>query len=532
MQTTNRAPDISLSNLDGNVWHFKPSRPTLLVFFETDCPTCGLTLPYLNRLAQHLGEAADIVGISQDSESLTRTIVERLALSFPVLIDRDLSVSRAYDPLAVPTLFLMNRTGEVVKTQIAFDKRELNSIAAALCEEAGIEPFTLAEPFDGNPESKPGCTSRHLEAEMDIAAESPAIDLYPNRASRASRVELNDDTDPYEYCMRSGFGDSLPVVPPTVERVERMLDATALAPEEVIGLVAPNYGAATVEKIAANGVMAGCAPEMMKVLIPLVRAACDERFNLHGVQATTHFAAPLVIVNGPVRDQLGFVSSGNVFSNVARANSTLGRALQLIMVNLGGARPGEIDMSTLGNSGKFSYCIAENEEENPWEPLHVEMGFRNDQNAVTLFAAEPPKGVSEHNARNGSVVLKAISRALAVSWSYRVCAMIEAIVVLCPEHVKTIQRDGFTKQDVRQFLFENTGIPLSHFSGEGEGTQYVKFYTEAVIDGEPCYLKFREPGQIKIVVAGGTAGKFSAVISSWATGPRGSQMVTYPIVDS
>ena len=127
--------------------------------------------------------------------------------------------------------------------------------------------------------------------------------------------------------------------------------------------------------------------------------------------------------------------------------------------------------------------------------------------------------------------MKAISRALATSWSYRVCAMIEAIVVLCPEHVKTLRRDGFTKKQVREFLFENTGIPVRHFDGEGEGTQYVKFYKEAVIEAEPCYLKFREPEQIKIVVAGGTAGKFSAVISSWATGPRGSQMVTYPIMD-
>jgi hypothetical protein len=159
------------------------------------------------------------------------------------------------------------------------------------------------------------------------------------------------------------------------------------------------------------------------------------------------------------------------------------------------------------------------------------MGFGRDQSTVSLFAAEPPKGVSEHNAREGRVVLKAISRALATSWSYRVCAMIEAIVVLCPEHVKTLVRDGFTKQDVREFLFQNTGIPIKHYSDDGEGTQYVKFYRETVVDGEPCYLKFREPEQIKIVVAGGTAGKFSAVISSWATGPRGSQMVTYPIAN-
>jgi hypothetical protein len=202
----------------------------------------------------------------------------------------------------------------------------------------------------------------------------------------------------------------------------------------------------------------------------------------------------------------------------------------LILTNLGGARPGEIDMSTLGNAGKFSYCIAENEEENPWEPLNVEMGFKPEQSTVTLFAGESPHGVSEHLARDGRQILKTISRALATVWSYRVCAGVEAMVVLCPEHVKTLHRDGFTKRAVREFLFENTGIPLRQFEeGAGEGTPHVKVYKQAVIDGEPCYLKFTEPSAIKLVVAGGTAGKFSAVIGSWAAGARGSQMVTYPI---
>ena len=524
------APGFSLPNLDGTVHHLEPGRPTLLVFFEADCPTCHLTIPYLNRLALRTNGSADVIGVSQDGEMETGMIVEQLAINFPVLIDRELRVSRAYDPVATPTLFLLDRNARIIRTQIAFDKKELNEIATTLCAESGVESFVLAEPFDGAPQSKPGCTSRHHEAAApEGVPATPAVDVYAARGSRASRIELPDEADPQEYCARAGFSDPLPVVPPTVERVERMLNATPLPPEHVVGLVAPNYGAATVEKIAANAVMAGCPPELMRVLIPLVRAACDERFNLHGVQATTHFAAPLIIVNGPVRSELGFASGSNVFSNVARANSTLGRALQLILLNLGGARPGEIDMSTLGNSGKFSNCIAENEEESPWEPFHVDMGFGRDQSTVSLFAGEPPKGVSEHNARDGRVVLEAISRALATSWSYRVCAMIEAIVVLCPEHVKTLRRDGFSKLDVREFLFQKTAIPLKHYSEEGEGTQYVKFYKESVVDGEPCYLKFREPEQIKIVVAGGTAGKFSAVISSWATGPRGSQMVTYPI---
>jgi len=397
----------------------------------------------------------------------------------------------------------------------------LNAIAAAM----GQAP--VADSYDGAPARKPGCSSRHREpavAEETAAARA----ILRARSARASHIVVPAEEDAYEYCMRA-FGDPLPVIPPTVERVDRMLKAAPLEPDEVVGQVPPCYGAATVEKIAANAVMAGCVPEMMQVLVPTVRALCDERFNAHGIQATTHFAAPLVIVNGPVRGELGFACRQNVFSNVARANSTLGRALQLILLNLGGARPDAIDMSTLGNPGKFSYCIAENEEESPWEPLHVELGFRPDQSTVTLFAAEPPRGVSEQNGRTAKGIFKALSHALATVWTYRTCASSEALVVLAPEHVKTIARDGFTKQDIRQFLFENTGVPLCQYETEGEGPQQTRVYKEILIDGERCYQKFREPESIKIVVAGGTAGKFSAVIGSWMAGPRGSQMVTYPV---
>src|SRR5439155_17437519 len=268
-----------------------------------------------------------------------------------------------------------------------------------------------------------------------------------------------DDEDPCAYCM-SHFGDPLPVVPPTVERVNAMLAACQLPPQEIIARVPPCYGEATVEKIAANAVMAGCGPPMMRVLLPLVRAVCDERFNIHGVQATTHFAAPLIMIHGPVRHQLGFWSRQNVFSNVAQANSMLGRALQLILLNIGGGRPDGIDMSALGNPGKFSYCIAENEEQNPWEPLHIERGFAPGQSAITLFAGEAPHGVSEHVSRSGKGVLQAIARALATVWSYRTCLSVEAMVVIGPEHVKTIHGDGFDKRAAREFLFERTGIPV------------------------------------------------------------------------
>ena len=184
------------------------------------------------------------------------------------------------------------------------------------------------------------------------------------------------------------------------------------------------------------------------------------------MQATTHFAAPLIVVNGPVRRELGFACGSNVFSNVARANSTLGRAFQLILTNIGGARPGELDMSTLGNPGKFSYCIAENEEENPWAPLHTEFGFDRGQSAVTLFAAEPPHGVSEHNAREGRAILKAVCRALATVFSYRFCSGMGGAGCALPRTREDDRSWRLYKRSHARVLFENTGIPIKEYEDQ------------------------------------------------------------------
>jgi peroxiredoxin len=501
----------------------QPGKKALLIFFETDCPTCQLALPYLNALKK---DSVQVIGLSQDDERSTREFVSQLKISYPVDLDSGLKISRAYDPQNVPTFYLLDENGQVQQTLVGFDKKGLNDLAATV----GQPP--IAPPDDGAPAWKPGCSSRHLEPETQGSTQESGAKLLRRAGDHATRITLRDDEDPFEYCRRQ-FGDALPVVPPTVEKVEAMVKASGLAPEVIIARVPPFYGEATVEKIAANAVMAGCEPGMMRVLLPLLRAACDERFNLHGVQATTHFAAPLVMINGPVRHELGFWWKQNVFSNVARANSSLGRAFQLVLLNIGGGRPDGIDMSALGNPGKFSFCIAENEEENPWEPFHVTRGLKREQSAVSLFAAEPPRGVSEHTAPAGKTVLETISFALATVWSYRTCLMPEAIVILCPEHVKTIHRDGITKEQARQFLFENTGIPVRYYSKEerAEGTQLAANYKEITVRGEKCYQKFRSPEAISIFVAGGTAGKFSAVIGSWSTGPTGSQMVTYPIPD-
>ncbi len=528
-------PPFELQRADGEAWSSTPETvagPVLLAILETDCPTCRLIVPYLSRLDEALSPTPGrVVAVSQDSSADTDAMLSSLRFSPPALIDDQLDVSRTFDPPSVPALFVLGTDGRLEFASIGFDKGDLNQIAARMMEAYGLAVRCIAEPDDGAPESKPGCASRHVEPPDDAAMPRAApIDLHPQEGTRATRLTLDEDIDLYEYCMDAGFSPCLPVVPPTAARVDRTLAATPLPADRVIGLVPPCYGEATVEKIAANAVMAGCKPEYMELLVPLIRAACDERFNLHGVQATTHSATPLAIVSGPAVDRLGLTCGAGLFGNTARANSTIGRAFQLVITNLGGALPGEIDMSTLGNPGKFSYCIAENRAASPWEPLHVEDGFGANDSTVTLFGAAGIQEVSDHTARSGAQLLRTIAATLAVVWSWRVCGRVDALLVMSPEHAATMAADGFTKTDIRDFLFDNTGVPLRAFDHDGtEGSQLRDRYDEIRIDGEPHYRKFSDPSQIRIVVAGGTAGKFSAVIGGWPSGPGGTQIVTYPV---
>lgn len=514
------APEISGS---------RPPAPALVCFFKTDCPACHLGLRYLDGLSRHYRGQAAIVAVSQDGASATQGLADALDLDLSIEFDSTLRASEAWGLEAVPALFLLDGRGRVCGSSQGFDKADLNRFSSDLAGLSGAAPAAPIRSGDGNPDFQPGCVSRHLEPPSEEEA-APALDLYSRRGLRASRVEVPVGTEAEEFCYEEGFADPLPVVPPTVERVERMLAATALAGDEIVAHVPPNYGPASVEKIAANAVMAGCLPAYMRVLVPAIRALCDERLDIHGVQGTTHFAAPLAVINGPVRLDLGFACGSNVFSNAARANSTIGRALQLVLRNLGGAAPGRIDMSTMGNPGRFSYVIGENEEASPWGPLSEDFGISHGRSAVTFYCAEPPRPVSEHKARSAEVLLRAICPVLANLWSHRVCRRQEALVVIGPEHAATLGRCGFSKRNVVEYLFENTGIPLREFDGDGgEGTHEAKWYEECVIRGEPCYRKFRRPESIRVMVAGGPAGKFSAVLGSWATGPRGSQMVCLEI---
>ena len=335
-------------------------------------------------------------------------------------------------------------------------------------------------------------------------------------------------SDEFELWFERGVTDGLPVVPPTRERVARMLDGTRRDPAAPLGALPPNYGALTVEKLAINAVMAGCRPEYMPVLVAAGECACDPAFNLHGVATSTHFSAPLILVNGPLRPRIGLNASFGVFGPGYRANATIGRALRLVMINVGGARPGEISMSTFGHPGRYTYCIAEHEEASPWPPYHVSRGLAPGTSAVTLFAGEAPHGISDHASRTARSLAGSLGWSMAGLWNSKHFPLYShTMLVVGPEHARTFADDGWSREDLARHLHETIRVPyrtLVPDADHGEGTNLQ--YGKRVPGPDEMVPKFPSPEEIHVVVAGGTAGRFSMAIPGWLGTRNGSRPVT------
>ena len=327
------------------------------------------------------------------------------------------------------------------------------------------------------------------------------------------KVEYPEYADPLEVCYERGWSDGLPVTPPTDERILAMLKGTRQRPDEVVGKIPPYLGTCTVEKVAINAVLAGCKPEYMPVLLAALEAALEPVFTLHGVLATTYFSSPVIIVNGPVAKKIGMNSGINALGQGNRANATIGRALNLIVQNVGGGRPGEADRSTLGAPSKFTLCFAEDESDPEWEPLSVARGFARGVSTVTLFQGHGPEAFVDQKSRTPEGLTRSFALSLVKMGHANLVQSARAIVVLSPEHYAIYREAGWDRKRIERALYEATIRPgkdlLAGAGGVGEGVPASRA-------GE-MVPKFHEDG-LMVVRAGGKAGLFSAILPGWLAG--------------
>ena len=469
----------------------------LVVVAKRDCPTCTLVEPLLAELA---AGGLPLVVYVQDDPAYAAGLAG-------VQLDATLERSFRAGIEFVPTLIRMAGGVEQARTY-GWHRGDWQQISGQSELGAAL------------PELRPGCASMTLDPGMP---EVLAL-RFGDTGLTARQVPLGDAEDAMEACFDRGWTDGLPVVPPTPERVLRMLAGTTRRPDELLGMMPPDLAPCTVEKVAINAVMAGCKPEYMPLVLAAVEAALVDEFGMHGILCTTMFAGPMLIVNGPMARHVGVNSGVNALGQGHRANASIGRALQLVVRNVGGGRPGETDRAALGTPGKYSFCFAE-AEDSVWEPLHVQRGFKAEQSVVTLFAGEGVQGVVDQKSRTPESLAKTFAACLRVVDHPKLAMAGDAVLVVSPEHSRVFIEAGWTKARLHEELDRLLTLSADDLLAGADG----------IAEGLPAHLagkqvpKFR-PGGLMIVRAGGGAGLFSAIIAGWlAAGPVGSVPVSKEI---
>jgi hypothetical protein len=470
----------------------------VVVIVKRDCPTCRIVEPVLAQLDAAPGVTLTV--FTQDDPSFPAGVGK-------VVHDDDLDVSYHHHIETVPSVLRVVDGVERDRT-VGWSRDHWETLTGV--GGLGIDL----------PEMRPGCGS----LSVDPAIVDQLRARFEGGRLRARRVQVADLEDEVEAMFDRGWSDGLPVVPPTEVRVLKMLDGTDRSPDDVIAAVPPDLVECTVEKVAINAVLAGCKPEYLPVVLTAVEAACTDTFNMHGLLATTMPVGPVVIVNGPIRHRIGMNDGVNVLGQGNRANSTIGRALQLVIRNVGGGKPGGVDRATQGNPGKLSFCFPENEERSPWEPLHVERGFDPDASTVTLFPGEGPRGVVDQLSRDPDSLARSLAACLRSVQHPKLAMAFDAILIVSPEHARVFAEGGWTKAQLREGLQELTLL---------DGRDIVRG-ADGIAEGLPEWArdaqlpKFRPDGLL-IVHAGGGAGLFSTIIGGWVNGETGSQPVTKEI---
>ena len=469
----------------------------LVAVVKRDCPTCELVAPVLHDLHDRAG----LTVITQDDPTFP-------ADADWVRHDDDLALSWHHGIETVPTL-LSVAGGTGSERTVGWSRTEWERLS-------GLDGLGEALP-----DWRPGCGS----LSVDPAHADDLAVRFSGRGLRSRRVELATLEDEWEAMWDRGWSDGLPVVPPTEARVLRMLEGTARDPAGTVATVPPDLVECSVEKVAVNAVMAGCRPEHLPVVIAALEAVCTDEFNMHGVLATTMSVGPVLVVNGPMAARIGMNSGLNALGQGNRANSTIGRALQLVVRNVGGGRPGGVDRATLGSPAKVGFCFAEDEAGSPWTSLAESRGWRPDQSTVTVFAGESPRIFADERSRTPESLTRHLAQALQASVSPRMMLGMDGMLVLSPEHMARYADAGWS----RDRLMEELGTELLCDGDELlAGTRGVAAGLPPAAAGQKI-PKFR-PGGLLVVHAGGPAGLFSAIIGGWANGPRGSDPVTREIM--
>ncbi|MDE0171505.1 MAG: thioredoxin [bacterium] len=472
-----------------------PISDGLLVVVKEDCETCHLVIPVLADLIR---AAAACAVVSQDRADFP--------LGFDSIHDRDLDISWSLGTETTPTVYRIEQ-GMVVDQQAGWLRSGWERVTGV----PGLAP--------GLPDQQPGCGS---DTQLPDVRQRLLARRSAHRLS-SRRIELGESEDPIEAAFARGWTDGLPVTPPTEARVARMLEGTDRAPDEVVCILPPDLAECTVEKVAVNAVMAGCLPEYLPVVLAAVEAAAGSRFNIHGISATTYFTGPVLVVNGPVANRIGMNAGINVLGQGNRANSTIGRALNLVVRNVGGARPGGVDQATLGSPGKLSFCFPEDEEGSPWESLAVERGFTPEDSTVTLFAGHGPIEIIDQKARDPESLAGTYALQLRMLGHPKLARMAAAIVVVSPEHARIFREAGWSKARLREQVSSLLTIPAdSMVAGAGGIAEGIP---PSVAAKTRTVSKFA-PDSLWFVHAGGEAGMFSAIISGWIGGAASSQMIT------
>lgn len=341
----------------------------------------------------------------------------------------------------------------------------------------------------------------------------------PGFASKV--IEVDDAIAANELYQRNGWTDGLPIVPPTEGAVARFLEAARCAPDDIVGVEPVRRRTLTAEKIAIAAVMAGCLPEYLPVVIAAVRAMCQPEYALHGSTASTGGSAPFLVVNGPIRNALGMNATHNVLANACRANATIGRSIRLILLNVLGGIPGQLDRSTLGHPGKFTFCIAEDEEDSPWLPLSVERGIQAGTSAVTALQVESPHQIMNEWTHDPREILDTYVAAMRSNLlTYSIWEGNYAFVIP-KQHREIFAAAGWNKQNIRDYTFEKACVK------RGEWRSVGKAAVAGRKDEDRLYRALRSPEDLLVIAAGGPAGGFGAILPPWYG--KKSLAVTMPV---